>query len=209
MAKAKKSPIIPIIIVIAVLMVLGIAGYLLMNKGGVSTMGMKKEGGAFSSIKDALSKSVSLECEFEENGTKTKSYIKNGAIRADMTSANAAESGSMIMKNKKMYFWNQEGGFMMEVPDYKAEDVTDDTSDDGKPNQGGDLLKAMEEYKDKCKASVVSDSLFTPPADVTFTDMSKMMPSGIPQTDANGQMNEEQVQKYMQQFKGDSDYSDQ
>ena len=201
MATKKKSPILPIIIVVALLALAGIGWYLMKGKG---TMGSNSAGSAFSSIKDALSKSVSLKCEFDENGTHTVTYIKNGAIRADMTNPNPEQSGSMIMKEKKMYFWNEKEGYVMEIPDYKDVEVTESE----KPSQSEDFMKELETYKDKCKADVVSDSLFTPPSDVTFSDMSQMMPSGMPKVDENGQMSEEDVQKYMQQYQ-QGDYSDQ
>jgi len=206
MAKAKKSPILPIVIVVAVLAVLGIVGYLLMNKGG-SSMGLKKGAGTFTSIKDALSKSVSLECEYKDAaGNSTKSYIKNGAIRADIVAVNDADSGSMIMKDKKMYFWHGNKGYMMEIPDTEE---GEDIEINHKNSKEDEFLDEMEQYKNQCKASVVSDGLFTPPSDVDFASMSEMMPSGMPQMDANGQMNEEDVQKYMEQYQGNSEYSDQ
>lgn len=204
MAAKKKSPIIPIIIVIAILALAGLAWF--MMKGKSSMMGGSAKGSAFSSIKDALTKSVSLKCEFDENGTHTITYIKNGAIRADMTNPNPEQSGSMIMKEKKMYFWKDKEGYVMEVPDYKD---TEEVKDTEKPSQSDDFMKELEAYKDKCNADVVSDSLFNPPSDVTFSDMSQMMPSGMPKVDENGQMNEEEVKKYMQQYQDDSGNTDQ
>lgn len=206
MAKAKKSPVLPIVIVVVVLAILGIVGYLLMNKGGTS-MGLKKGAGTFTSIKDALSKSVSLECEYKDAaGNSTKSYIKNGAMRADMVAVNDADSGSVIMKDKKMYFWHGNKGYMMDVPDPKEGEKVETTDKNSKEDE---FLNEMEQYKDQCKASVVSDSLFTPPSDVDFASMSEMMPSGMPKMDANGQYNEEEVNKYMQQYQDSSDNSDQ
>jgi hypothetical protein len=50
--------------------------------------------------------------------------------------------------------------------------------------QGEKVLAEMEKYKSYCKVETVSDSLFTPPADVKFTDLESMMkgfkvPSGV------------------------------
>ncbi len=202
MAKAKKSPILPIVIVVAVLAVLGIVGYLLMNKGGVSTMGMKKNGGAFSSIKDALSKSVSLECNYKDptSGADMKVWIKNGAIRSDMPAQGSEEGGTMIMKDKKMYIWNGNEGLVMSLETPEGQEL--ETSDTG--SEADNLIKDLEAYKNDCKPAVVSDSLFTPPSDVKFTDMSALMPSGTQQMDSS-----EEVENYMQQYQEATENSDQ
>lgn len=61
------------------------------------------------------------------------------------------------------------------------------------------MMASMEKYKDSCKPAVVADSEFTPPTDVTFQDMSKMM---MPQTTgasgAGGYAVPSQYQQYMQ-----------
>ena len=169
----KGIPKIAIIIVAIVIVVIG-AGFFLMNNPMVQKGLDVGSGGAFSTIKDALSKSVSLECEYPDpQGTTTKVWIKNGAIRSDMNGTADQGAGSMIMKDKKMYIWNNKEGIVMELDDKKT---SGDTSLDSKDtNEAEELIKDLEEYKDKCKPTVVSDSLFTPPSDVEFNDMSKMM----------------------------------
>ncbi len=197
MAKNKSSKN-KIIIAAAAVILLGIVAFFLLSRNKMVNLSPSGSDNAFTSIQDALSKSISLECEFtDESGRITKSYIKNGAVRADFTSQNAEESGSVIMKDKKMYFWNSKGGYTMELPD----DVKTDTTTGETESQGSDILKAMEEFKDKCKPAVVSDSLFTPPTDVTFTDMSKLIPTGASQNGSQTpQMSQEEIQKYMQQY---------
>jgi hypothetical protein len=192
MATAKKGfpPIVIVLIVVGVLVVAA-GAFFMLNKGkmmGSSMMG----GNAFTSIKDALTKSVSLECEYTDaQNVKSKYFIKNGAIRADMESSDPEQTGSMIMKDRKIYSWKGKEGFMMEIPEAKDDDQA---MENDKSNEADNIIKDLEEYKDKCKASVVSDSLFTPPADVDFQDMSKMM-------NGNG-MSEEDVKKMMEQYQG-------
>lgn len=173
---------IKVIGAIVVLVLLLGGGYMVMSKRTSSPASPTQTGAGnvFSSIKDALSKSLSLECSFtDEQGRQTKSYIKNGAVRADFTGANANESGSVIMKDKKIYFWNAQGGFMMTEPEVTP-GAPQQTSSEKTPGNVGDMVSTMEKYKNSCKPSVVSDSLFTPPTNVTFQDFSKMMqgPSG-------------------------------
>ncbi len=159
-------------LILAVLLLGG--GYVVVNKKttppGSST---KTGGGVFSSVRDALSKSLTLECAFtDEQGRQTKAYIKNGAVRSDFTGATANESGSVIMKDKKIYFWNAQGGFMMTQPEVTP-GASQGTKEEKTPASVGDVVSTLEKYKNECKPSVVSDSLFTPPSNVTFQDFSK------------------------------------
>ena len=73
-----------------------------------------------------------------------------------------------------------------------------------------DMLGAIDKYKDSCKPAVVSDSLFTPPTTVEFTDFSKMMEGLVPATqggtggvgvgDNPAVIDQDQINKLMQQY---------
>ncbi len=191
MATAKKGfpPIVIVLIVVGVIVV-AVGGFFMMNKDKMGSM--MSGSNAVTSIKDALTKSVSLECEYvDAQNVKSKYYIKNGAIRADMESSDPEQTGSMIMKDRKIYSWKGKEGFMMEIPESKDEG---DSMNSKESNEADNLIKDLEEYKDKCKPSVVSDSLFTPPAEVEFQDMSKMM--------QGSGMSEDELNKMMEQYKG-------
>lgn len=205
MAKNKNSKN-KIIIVVVILILLAVAAFFFLNKNKMAGPNLAGSNNAITSIQDALTKSISLQCEFtDEGGRKTKSYIKNGAVRADITSGNADESGSTIIKDKTVYFWNSKGGFMMTMPDVKTDDTVKSEGSGSEESQGADVIKAMEQFKDSCKTAVVSDSLFIPPSDIKFTDMSKMMPTGTTQTGGQApQMNQEQINQYMQQYQNPS-----
>lgn len=189
---SKKSKLNPKLIIIAVivLILLGVGAYFMMGKKGMDYNAMESEGSnAISSIKDALSKSVSMNCEFTDSmGRVSKVSIKNGAVRGEFTGTGTEESGNMILRDNKMYVWNNGQGFMMEIPEGEWDNAMNGEG------EAGDYLKELEQYKDSCKPAVVSDSIFTVPTDVTFTDYSKMMqPSG-------NQMTEEDVKKMMEQY---------
>lgn len=173
MATKNNSKGMYIVIGMIILLLAGFVFYFMSSKKSpTGLVGSNKSEGIFTSIKDALSKSVSLQCTFtDESGRKTTSYIKNGAIRADIVSSIADESGSVILKDNKTYFWNNKGGFVMTV----EPDKTKTNGNNPAQSQGDSIMKELEKYKDSCKASVVSDSLFTPPSDVKFTDLSKLM----------------------------------
>lgn len=212
MAEAGSSSSRNIIIGVAVivLILLGIGGYYVMGQKSASqatnapqvTTSPTASQGMFGSIKDALSKSLSLQCMYEENGKKTTAYIKAGAVRADMSGGMKEENGSVIMKDSKMYFWNGKEGIMMKfdtsaVPSVPAE------QDNSSKTPNSDILEGLEKYKDACKPATVSDTLFTPPADVKFVDQTKMMEDAqkIMKGVTPGQgMSEEDVKKLMQQY---------
>ncbi len=167
-----------LIVGVVVLLLVGGGAYVVMKSksgGGLPTITNPsgQTGSVFSSIKDALSKSLSLECSFtDDSGRQTKSYIKNGAVRADITASDPKESGSVIVKDNKIYFWNSEGGFLMALPSGTPAAGQTGT---GSQSSAGDILNTLEENKANCKPAVVADSLFIPPANVQFQDFSTMM----------------------------------
>lgn len=191
-------------LVLLVLLLLGGGGYYLYSKSGQKLPGTEQSGGVFGSIKDALSKSLSLQCEFtDDQGVATVAYMKAGAVRVNTTGKTTEESGSFIMKDKKLYFWQKgsKEGTLMTMSDEKVTVAPGKTEPTGTADEkSGNVLSELEKFKDKCKAAVVDDSLFTPPSDVKFTDFSKMMPS-IP---AGGKASEQDVQKLMQQYQNTS-----
>ncbi len=194
--------------IVALLLVGGGAYYFMSNKSGglpstTSTPSGQTTGSVFSSIKDALSKSLSLECSFTDTeGRQTKSYVKNGAVRADITAPKVEDSGSVIVKDKKIYFWNSKGGFMMEVPETTP--GAGQPSGTGSQAQAGNVLDTMEKYKSSCKPGVVADNLFIPPTTVQFQDFSKMMQPSAPPVGAAVPTID--YSKYMQNPPKDSGY---
>lgn len=169
--------------VVVVLLLLGVGGYFVMNsqksKPVVTeqkTAGSKTQGGnIFTSIKDALSKSLSLKCEYPNpsgKGTVT-SYIKNGAVRVSSMGMGEEGYGSAIMKDNKMWIWSEgkNEGMMLTLNKPEAEKAVAEKKED----QSEKVLAEMEKYKNSCKTEVVADSLFTPPSNVKFTDLEGIM----------------------------------
>ena len=200
---------------IVVVVLLAIGAFLYMNpssplKSRAMNSGSSATGTSpFTSIQDALSRSLSLECTFtDESGRQTKSYVKAGAVRTDFTGKTSADTGSAIIKDKKMYYWNaaKKEGFMMEVPAVtpgKSESgSTPSNSSLGKGNSASEVYAMLEKFKNSCKASTVADSLFTPPTDIKFQDYSEMM-KGLQQMMNNsktGGFNEDSVKQMMQKY---------
>ncbi len=198
-----KTPVI-----IAVVLLLLLAVFFVTKKSnapesaqtGASQMGTN----AFTTIKDALSKSVSLQCSFtDENNLRSKTFIKNGAVRSDYSGATPEESGSMIMKDNTLYIWNAKNeGFKMTVDTQAQGQVQQQTQGQGASWQ--ETMEALEKYKDSCKPSVVPDSLFTPPSNVQFQDYSQMMQQMKQMMPTGGamqqQMNQQEMEQMMQQY---------
>jgi hypothetical protein len=162
-------------------------------KAPLGLSGNQTGGNVFTSIKDALSKSLSLKCVYKnEEGVETTTYIKGGAVRVMMTSAAAGDEqpDNIIMKNKMMYMWNNttKTGFSLKLEEPKDLTPFPTVKQDGnavkKEDQQESVLAEIEKYKDACKAEVVSDSMFSVPTDVKFQDMSALqeqMMKTIPQ----------------------------
>lgn len=181
-----------LIIVLIILLLLG-GGYLYFNsqqaKQAVPGAASTAAGKAFGSIKDALSKSLTLACEYpDDKGNKVTTYIKGGAVRMmGYSSGSEGTSGQALMKDGKMYFWDDKTkeGTIISFDTEKMKEAAESV----KADQGEDFLKGIEQYKDYCKTASVSDSLFAIPTDVKFVDLAEQMKnSGV------------DVEKMMQQY---------
>jgi len=202
-----------------ILVVLAVGGGFLLMKGkpvapqtGVSVTQVPKEENknVFTSIKDALSKSLSLNCSFtDDTGRVTKSFIKNGAVRADFTGKTLQDTGSVIVKDKKMYVWTADKkGFTMELTDEQlsGKAVSTGSATNTTVPQQSNILADLEKYKNNCKSGVVADNLFVPPTDVTFSDLTQLMkavPTGAqgtaPGTSDSG-VSQQQIDDLMKKY---------
>jgi len=184
-----------VIIIIIVILILG---------GGAFVFAQSKKGASseniVTTVKDAVSKTASMQCDYvDEEGRASKTYIKNGEFRSDYTGKTPQDSGSIIVTGKKMYMWTADKkGFSYDIPQ-----VTVTPGQNVAPagdNKKDAFVAEVNKYKDSCKGAIVSDSLFTPPTDVQFTDYSKMM---MPQQGTGttpGSMTQEQMKQYQQQY---------
>lgn len=185
--------------VMAILALLGVGGYFYLNSKGIPPSGLVNKtgkGNVFNSIKDAMSKSLSLKCVYkDEKGVETTTYIKGGAVRVMMVNAgNAEQPDNIIIKDKKMHMWNDSNktGFVFSVPDSNEvtpyptlkEDNTMYSPEKSASQDQQSVLAQIEKYKDACKVETIADSMFVVPTDVQFQDMEalqKQMMQGLPQ----------------------------
>ncbi len=163
-----KKALISILLLLLVVFVSGISYMKFKNSNKSESKSTTENKSVFTSIKDALSKDVTLVCEFkDDSGVSTKSYIKNGAVRI-------SSEGEIVMKDKKMYMWDvkTKEGFVYEIPDSEESQIGATTTE---INQSESYLNMIETYKDSCKVTSVEDSYFELPKDVKFQDMSKIL----------------------------------
>ncbi len=195
---------IGIIAGVAAVIILGIVGFFMLQGSNKSQNSMEsmtnkesaQNGAMFESLNDIFTnKSLSLQCDFtSENNQKATVYVKNGMIRTSSVGNTPEESGDVIIKDNTMYFWSTQGGIKMK---FSMEDM-----ESAQQNaQAKQSLADLEKYRNSCKTAVVNDSLFTPPANVTFQDMSSLM-QAIP-TGANGTgqaPTQEEIEALMKQY---------
>lgn len=151
------------------------------------------------SIKDTLMAAGNMECNYtDEDGRQTTAYIKNGKVRANITSSNQNENGSVIFVDNTIYIWNSQGAFKMQIPE---QTLNQDLSQNPALNQKEDLINSIEKYKQFCKSTNPNDSLFTLPSNLDFKDFSQMMkgfPTGTSGSDNSQVPSQEQVEQMMQ-----------
>jgi hypothetical protein len=124
---------------------------------------------ADSTISKLLSAGVARKCTYNDASTSGTIYLaSNNRMRADYTvSSPESSSGSMILTNGQHYMWDNatKEGISMSYDPASVDNSTDDT-------QSVDMSK---EYSFDCNLWIVDESVLTPPADVTFSDMSALM----------------------------------
>ncbi len=124
----------------------------------------QEDKGIFSSVKDALDKSIPIKCKFvDPDGANAIAYIKKGEIRMEVEKNNDSPATHVIVRDEKMYMWaeGESGGLMVDFSK-KTAGVQSDI------NSADDLLGVIEERKEDCSREVVSDSIFEVPGDVQF-----------------------------------------
>lgn len=196
--------VLPVIVVLLVV----VAGYFLIGSKKPGTPLLQKpEGNIFTSIQDALSKSLSLKCVYkDEQGVQTTTYIKGGAVRVNMEGIKDNEQpGSIILKDKKMYMWNEvsKTGFTYTITEPIVTPGTDKAP--AVDNKDASVLAEIEKYKDSCKTEIIADSFFVPPSDVRFQDMSAFtenLKKQVPTTGTGDQntVNQDYVNELMKQI---------
>ena len=136
-----------------------------------------------------LTSGQSVMCTFEYSGESKNTssgtvYIANGNMKGefDVTDKDGKKSHMQMIRNgDSNYIWGDEvdGGIKMTL-------ATKDLESDTSTNQYFDFNNNNVNYD--CSAWSADNSVFTPPTDIKFTDLSSMMPK---KTDSMMQKDEE------------------
>jgi uncharacterized protein YxeA len=164
-----------LIIILLVLIAIGGGGYwfFVIRKGGESTTpstsGESSEEGNFAgSIADALEIGTAMKCTWSYQEDTATFYLKSNKYRGDMTPKGEGKM-SYIYRDNCTYFW-QEGekqGVKWCVTPAEGEEYT-------APDMGSaGFSSAALGYEYSCLPTVVSDSVFTLPSGIKFTDFSQ------------------------------------
>ena len=171
----KKS--LPIIIIL-VIVVLALAAWKFMGKGKTtSTQGGAQQtqtgqeqtaGESFTGkIKDAFMRNIPLKCTYKmDDKNFGTGWLKNKRYYGEIT-ANGKQ-GFIILVDECLWTWNKDEkdkGVKMCFAQQQNEDFW------------GSFEQSQQTagYQYNCSAAIVNDSVFTPPADVKFTDIDKLM----------------------------------
>lgn len=179
---------IPIIIVVGVVIVgLGIGGWYFFLRGGQAPkiptqkeVGQEvqapQEEGFTGKLKDALTLGRSMKCVWEqdENNFGT-AYLKSEKVYTEVTAG--GKKTHSIMADNCTYVW-EEGktdGYKMCYEPAEEEEVeigeVPETQDEAAPEYEGQTP----DVNYTCEPAIVSDSMFNPPAGVTFISPQEMM----------------------------------
>ncbi len=175
----------------------------------------------YQAMAQALQTGGSAHCTItKEDGTGTIEYYAKGEkVRVsgitDETSGDNQYS-SMLSDGDYVYTWNEtkKEGVKFPQPDPDAVAQAQDQAPNI-PNFSDETARdeyVQDGYDVDCQVTGVDDGLFTPPADVAFTDMTKMMegaqqmmqglnenPNQVPSAEQQQQL-QEQAEQMMQQF---------
>lgn len=136
----------------------------------------------FTSIKDAVDRSIALKCEYtDESGEKTIASIKGKQIRMDSVVEGTDGKFHGIIRDNKMWIWadKQPEGMMLDFAK-----VTDDSLKMGDKviRSQDDIVAKLEEKKDTCKTATIADSDFDLPTSIKFTDVQAEQPTSTAPT---------------------------
>lgn len=182
---------LPLIIGVIILLIAASGGYYYMTQQAstssdkdtpeVSTT-TEKEVSGMMSLKDIMALGRSQKCTFEysnaETGTTTgTSYISGKNVRTDFTITNPESpmiEGGMIMVDSTMYTWtNQEKkGVKMTITESMEESVEEEMKD---TEWNKEYMSPDEELDYNCSGWNEDHSVFAPPADIEFMDLSEQM----------------------------------
>lgn len=136
--------------------------------------GKQSKSGGLSNL---TQKNQSMNCTYEGPNGTTTSYVKGEKSRTE----NAASGiyGNTINDGEFVYIWDSTSkkGQKYLVPE--ASEPQESDEDYEAPTQEelaqfNDIMEQMEDFEADCQNENIPDSMFVPPSDITFSDMTQM-----------------------------------
>lgn len=177
-----------ILAIILIVAILGIGGYFYLNSKSskaptIQPTTQNAPSNVFTSIKDAISKSIPLKCEYDNQGKKTITYIKGDQISTTYD-IDATKKGHALVLGKTTYIWEdgKTQGTKITITEEQIKQGQEMAKNykNTPPQQKEDTVAKLEQYKQSCKQEVVPNSVFEVPSDIKFVDLNEQMKkSGI------------------------------
>ena len=131
---------------------------------------VEEDKNVFSSIRDAMNKSLSLKCEYADRNGKQTALIKGQAIRVNgIFDENGP--GGVIYKENKMWSWSGNEGITI---DLSQKQLSENNQNQTQMTEE-DMVAQLEEQKQNCQIAIIEDSMFAPPKEVNFQDMTQIL----------------------------------
>lgn len=161
--------------IVVIVLLLAAAGYFLFGKSKAGEQATGLSSGA-KSLKELIAANTPQKCTFsysDENGkTEGTTYVSGGKVRSDATNTIEGKTtvSHIISDNLTSYIWTEgeKTGIKMtvEAQEEMEADTTESTDTDAQAD-----LDQKTDYS--CTTWIPDNSLFTPPTNVTFTDLSQ------------------------------------
>lgn len=132
-------------------------------------------GSAFSSLKDAFKSRQEIKCTFRDqrSGMSFVTYIKGEKVRTEASSEGVDVFS--IYSGDMYYSWNtaQEMGMKMNIKE--MEKLAADQKEQVEYQEPEEWASQYENIDIDCKKTSVPDSMFVPPSNIQFQDMTEML----------------------------------
>lgn len=121
------------------------------------------------SMSEAMQIGEPVKCVFEQEDQSVNIHMKGSKMRMDTLPADA----HAIYTEDMMYTWVGNQGNMIKMSEMKK--LAEQLGEQYAPKTQEDVVAAAEQKGIKCTAAQVASEMFSPPADVTFQDMTEVM----------------------------------
>jgi len=150
--------------------IIGLAAFLLILSACAASPAKQ----AFTSIRDAFDRSLSLRCEYtDEDGATSINYIKNKMIRTESKTSTGEEMIDVVglIRDEKIYIWGKEDaeGLMMDLSKITGDGLE---MGDTRVKTIDDIISELEKNKNNCRVENIPNTNFDVPANINFRDLS-------------------------------------